>query len=109
MNNFIEIDLRNDSGKLFENFVYLKLKEKYPEINFWRTVKGSEIDFVYQENGLNIVEAKYKKLSAPKIEHSIKQAIKLLRPSKARIANLSLEKQIVVDGKEIEFVSWEKL
>lgn len=109
LNNFIEIDLRNDRGKLFENFVYLKLKEKYQEIYFWRTVKGSEIDFVYQENGLNVIEAKYKKFTAPKIEHSIKQAIKSLRPNKARIVNLNLEKKAIIDGKEIEFVSWEKM
>lgn len=109
LNNFIEVDIRDDRGKLFENFVYLKLKEKYQEIYFWRTVKGSEIDFVYQENGLNVVEAKYKKFAAPKIEHSIKQAIKSLRPNKTRIVNLNLEEKVIVDGKEIEFVSWEKI
>ncbi len=109
LNNFIEIDLRDDRGKLFENFIYLKLKEKYQEIFFWRAVKGSEIDFVYQENGLNIVEAKYKKFIAPKIEHSIKQAIKSLQPVKAKIANLNLEEKITVDGKGIEFVSWTKM
>lgn len=109
LNNFIELGLRGDCGKLFENFVYLKLKEKYQEIYFWRTVKGSEIDFVYQENGLNIVEAKYKNFSAPKIEYSIKQAIKSLKPSKTRIINLNLEEKIIIDKKEIEFASWKKM
>lgn len=109
LNNFIEIDLREDRGKLFENFVYLKLKENYQEIFFWRTVKGSEIDFVYQENGLNIIEAKYKKFTAPKTEHSIKQAIKSLQPNKAKIVNLNWNEKIIVDEKELEFVSWEKI
>ncbi|MBU4338959.1 ATP-binding protein [Patescibacteria group bacterium] len=109
LNNFIEVDLREDCGKLFENFVYLKLKEKYQEIFFWRTVKGSEVDFVYQEDGLNIIEAKYKKFTAPKTEHSIKQAIKLLQPNKAKIVNLNWNDKIIVGEKEIEFISWEKI
>lgn len=109
LNNFIEIDLRADSGRLFENFVYLKLKEKYQEVYFWRTIKGSEVDFIYQGNGLNIVEAKYKKFAAPKVERSVKQAIKLLQPSKIKIANLNLTEKITIDKKEIEFISWNKI
>ena len=109
LNNFIEIDLRNDCGRLFENFVYLKLKEKYQEIYFWRTIKGSEIDFVYQKNGLNIMEVKYKKFKEPKIKYSIKQAIKFLQPNKVEIANLNLIKKIVVDNQEIEFIDWKSI
>jgi len=109
LNNFIEIDLRDDRGRLFENFVYLILKEKYQEINFWRTIKGSEADFVYQEDGLNIVEAKYKKFKEPKIEHSIKQAVKYLQPNKVKIANLSLKKEIVINDQKIKFVDWKRL
>ena len=109
LNNFIEIDLRNDCGRLFENFVYLILKEKYQEINFWRTIKGSEVDFIYQKEGLNIIEAKYKKFAAPKIENSVKQAIKSLRPNKIKIVNLNLTKKEIFNEKEIEFVDWKKI
>ena len=109
LNNFIEIDLRDDCGRLFENFVYLILKEKYQEINFWRTIRGSEADFIYQENGLNIVEAKYKKFTAPKIERSIKQAIKSLHPNKIKIANLNLTKKEVFDEKEVGFIGWKNI
>ena len=109
LNNFIEIDLRNDCGRLFENFVYLILKEKYREINFWRTIKGSEVDFVYQKEGLNIMEVKYKKFIAPKIENSIKQVTKSLCPNKIKIANLNLTEKIIFNEKEIEFVDWKKI
>lgn len=109
LNNFIEIDLRDDRGRLFENFVYLVLKEKYQEINFWRTTKGSEVDFVYRENGLNVVEAKYKKFAAPRVEKSIKQAIKSLHPNKIKIANLNLTKKMIFDEKEVEFIDWKKI
>ncbi|MEA2065106.1 MAG: ATP-binding protein [Patescibacteria group bacterium] len=109
LNNFIETDLRDDCGRLFENFVYLGLKEKYQEINFWRTIRGSEVDFVYQKNGLNIMEAKYKKFKEPKIEHSIKQAIKSLQPNKIKIANLNLTKKAIFNEKEIEFINWKKI
>lgn len=109
LNNFIEINLRDDCGRLFENFVYLILKEKYQEINFWRTIKGSEVDFVYQKDGLNIVEAKYKKFKDPKIEHSIKQAIKSLQSNKIKIANLNLNKKVIFNKKEIEFIDWKEI
>ena len=62
------------------------------------------MDFVYQEEGLNIMEAKYKEFKEPEIEHSVKQAIKSLQPSKVRIANLSLKKEIVVNDQRIKFV-----
>ncbi len=109
LNNFIEIDLRDDNGRLFENFVYSILKEKYQEINFWRTIKGSEVDFIYQDKGLNIIEAKYKKFVAPKIERSIKQAIKSLELNKIKIANLNLTKKTIFNKKEIEFIDWKEI
>ena len=109
LNNFIEINLRNDSDKLFENFIYRVLKEKYQEIYFWRTIKGSEVDFVYQENGLNIIEAKYKKFAIPKAGQSIKQAIKSLQPNKIKIANLNLTKIMFIGKKKVEFIDWKKI
>jgi predicted AAA+ superfamily ATPase len=47
-NLFSPVDERLDKGKLIENFIFIRLREKYPygEINYWRTTDGNEVDFV---------------------------------------------------------------
>lgn len=46
--NFNPIAQRNDKGVLFENFVFRRFYDKYDEfdIQFWRTQKKHEIDFI---------------------------------------------------------------
>lgn len=46
-----------DFGKKMENIVFLELKRRYPnkEINYWKSKKDEEVDFVLRE-GLNINE-----------------------------------------------------
>lgn len=55
--NFNSIDLRNDVGQLFENFVFMeKIKrngydKKFLNYYFWRTYTGKEIDLIEEYNG----------------------------------------------------------
>lgn len=48
LNLFHPVDARLDKGELFENFIFLQLRNKYnsDEIRFWRTADGNEVDFV---------------------------------------------------------------
>ncbi|MFH0791718.1 MAG: ATP-binding protein [bacterium] len=57
INNFNDIELRNDLGALWENFLVLE-RLKYRRVNlvnasqyFWRTYDGTEIDLIEQEGG----------------------------------------------------------
>lgn len=54
LNNFQPADLRNDIGKLFENFVFTEIlaADHYGmnKLNFWRTTNQSEIDFIIQSD-----------------------------------------------------------
>lgn len=54
LNNFQEIDLRNDKWELFENFYFLELLNKdfywLNKINYWRTTNQTEIDFILQKD-----------------------------------------------------------
>lgn len=66
INNFNNLDIRNDVGQLWENFVIserLKTRNYYgPRANqyFWRTYKGSEIDLIEEREGkLYAYEAKW--------------------------------------------------
>lgn len=57
INNFNPLDLRNDVGALWENFLILE-RLKYRQVNFinaiqyfWRTYDGAKIDLVEQRKG----------------------------------------------------------
>ncbi len=74
--NFNQIDLRNDTGQLWENFIFMERikKQHYHEIMannyFWRTWNGEEIDFVEEREGkLFGYECKWadKKIKVPKL------------------------------------------
>lgn len=73
INNFENIDLRNDRGALFENYIVSEIYKAnvYGEYNFsmnyWRTKSGSEIDLVLSDNKKLIAcEIKYTKGSISK-------------------------------------------
>lgn len=48
INNYIDIHIRSDKGQLFENYIFLRLRQQYrdEEIKFWRTADQKEVDFV---------------------------------------------------------------
>lgn len=68
LNNFTGLDNRSDNGNLFENFVYLELKQNISQENvyFYRTIHKAEIDFVFEKNGVVYpLEVKYKNFNKP--------------------------------------------
>ena len=67
INQFNKIDLRNDIGQLWENFLFIERTKKlsykglHTDIYFWRTYAGNEIDFVEEKDGkINAFEAKWR-------------------------------------------------
>jgi len=63
LNNFTGINNRSDNGNLFENFIYLELRQSVSKENiyFYRTIHKAEIDFVFEKNGVVYpLEVKYK-------------------------------------------------
>ncbi|MGM0648695.1 MAG: ATP-binding protein [Bacteroidota bacterium] len=72
--NFNPLDLRNDKGALWENFLISErikqnhYKQKLARVYFWRTRKQQEIDFIEEEDGhLSAYEFKWseKKIKEP--------------------------------------------
>lgn len=63
INNFMNMNLRQDRGELLENYVYIRLRELYYEdsLHFWRTTGQNEIDFVVNDpiKGKNAFEVKF--------------------------------------------------
>lgn len=68
INNFLYVDQRDDTGRLWENFV-INERRKYLEYNrifassyFWRTYTGAELDYIeYRDAKLYGYEIKYSK------------------------------------------------
>lgn len=56
--NFTPIDLRPDLGTLWENYLLVERKKKmeytrkYPNMYFWRTYSGAELDYVEEKDGV---------------------------------------------------------
>lgn len=76
INNFSPLNLRNDEGMLWENFLFIERMKKQsyqgrqPNYYFWRTYDGQEIDMVEEKDGcLSGFEFKWgaKKAKLPKL------------------------------------------
>ena len=74
---FQDIEMRSDQGQVLENFVFCELikQMKIDTIWFYRTIAGSEVDFLLNHGGrLELVEVKYSKTRQhviPKIFRSL--------------------------------------
>jgi len=76
INNFTAIELRNDKGALWENFIiserrkYLSYHKIYANTYFWRTHAQQEIDYIEEREGnlfaFEFKWSKYKKSFIPK-------------------------------------------
>jgi len=77
LNNFNDLELRNDTGSLFENLFLTELlaNDHYMlnKINFWRTTNQTEIDFIVRgETVTEAIEVKWKGRTIPKTFATIK-------------------------------------
>lgn len=58
INDFRPIEIRNDSGAIFENFVINEFRKQneyqqvYANLYFWRTTDQKEIDLIIEKNGM---------------------------------------------------------
>jgi uncharacterized protein len=58
INDFRPIEIRNDKGNIFENFIINELRKQneysqiYANFYFWRSIDQKEIDLIIEKNGL---------------------------------------------------------
>jgi hypothetical protein len=109
INNFNKLDIREDKGFVFENFVYLILKEKLGgsyKINFWRTKAGAEVDFILFNDLKPIpVETKAKYFKKPAITQSIRSFINTYKPDIVFVINLNLNEEIKIGSCLVRFIN----
>ena len=87
INDFRTLDVRQDAGAIFENYIISELKKKYQKnsIYFWRNTDQQEVDFVLEKDGeLIAIEAKYNERKAAKLPNSFATTYK---PTKFEVVN----------------------
>lgn len=111
---FGKVGVGSDLGFLFQNFVYLILKERCrlgnTQIKFWRTKDRAEVDFVIDHVYRQLpVEVKYAKLKREKISRSFRSFIEKYKPERALVVNLTLEKEEKVGKTRVIFLPFYRL
>lgn len=77
LGRFDELNVRNDTGSLFENFFLMEMlaNDHYGmnKINFWRTTNQTEIDFIVKtERGQEAIEVRWKGRKMPRTFDTIR-------------------------------------
>ncbi len=99
INNFsIE---RSDIGAMYENLIYSEFLKKEIKLNFWRTKSGAEVDFVYNNEPIEIK-------SVPKIGKSLQSFIKKFSPKNAYVISKSTKETTTINGTKIQFIPFAK-
>jgi len=99
-------------GHLFENFVYLLLREDLIppwSLHFWRTQDKAEVDFVI-DTGKEIipVEVKRTKLTKPEVTRSFRSFLTKYQPKKSFIIHLGTEYIKNIEGVSVSFLPFHR-
>lgn len=102
--------LNMPSGFLFENFVFLLLKENLKSsssLHFWRTKDKAEVDFIIDMgNEVVPVEVKYSKLAKPEVTRSFRSFLIKYHPQRSYIVHLGERFEGDIDGYKVSFISF---
>ncbi|MCP8307949.1 MAG: ATP-binding protein [archaeon] len=107
IDNFNPLEKRTDSGALVENFVFLSLKNNFPEaiINYWRTIAKAEVDFVLKiKDEIIPIEVKYQSFKEPKVSKGLRSFIKSYKIKKAIVITKNFWSKIKINNTDILFI-----
>jgi len=112
---FGHLNTPSEFGELFEAFIhnFLKHRTQHTGLNvkYWRTKSQAEVDFVLTAgNKVELpVEAKYKRLSKPKVSKSLRSFIQKYNPEKAVVVNLELKETRHIEETQVKFIPYTTL
>ena len=111
---FGQIQSPGESGFLFENLLFLILKQKLrlknTNLNFWRTTDKAEVDFVVASGKTVIpIEVKYKQLKKARVPASLRSFVAKYNPGYGYVFNLSLNETVRIGETKILFLPFHKL
>lgn len=105
----------DDFGFVFQNLVYLILREKLrwssASIHFWRSRAKAEIDFVIKRGtSLIPIEVKFKDILKPSPPRALEGFVEKYRPACCLVVNKSLRATVDFHGTEVRFLTlWDLL
>jgi len=112
---FGNVQRPDDLGFVFQNLVYLILREKIRftggRIHFWRTTAKTEIDFIVDTGRAVIpIEVKFQNMDKPSVPRAFDSFITKYSPSHCLVVNKKLQATIRRHGTEVRFVTiWDLL
>jgi predicted AAA+ superfamily ATPase len=102
--NFNPPDLRDDAGRLAENFVFNQLRREEVPINFWRTTAKAEVDFVLRGEELVPIEVKFEAMKRPALSRSFHSFLKNYEPDRALVVTRDLWAEGQYGKTKVKFV-----
>ncbi len=105
---------RTDAGFIFQNVIFLLLKEKYKnsnaEIHYWRTKDKAEVDFVV-DMGMELlpIEVKFSSVHNDTVGRSLHNFIARYSPKESYIVNLSGYAETIVRTTKVRWIPWWEL
>jgi hypothetical protein len=107
LNNFNSLDIREDAGKLSENYVFNELKSIGTNsfISFWRTTAKTEVDFIlWDETKVVPVEVKFRSFKAEKITRSLHNFINTYQPKTAIVVTKDYWGEMELENTMVKFI-----
>lgn len=102
IDNFSDLDKRNDAGFLKENFAALELMRD-GKINYWRTKAGAEVDFILEKEGqLMPIEIK-SLLAKEKVSKSMASFTTKYKPANVIVFSNKLRGKQKFNGTAVHF------
>lgn len=92
-------------GEVFENGCFLRLKEKYEQIKFWRTKSGAEVDFIINDIP---VEVKMGIIKGDTIGKGLVSFILKYKPERVFIYAKNQETKFSKIGSEVRLIPYYK-
>lgn len=98
-----------DSGRLAETLVFLEIKRRYPEVYYWKSPDGYEVDFVVKEGQriAELIQVAWNVrdgFTQRREERSLQHAMEELDLSGGIILTEDEEKTVETGGKTIKYV-----
>lgn len=104
--NFNEIELRQDKGQIYENFILSTILNYELTPKFWNLRNEYEVDFILEGNNLIYgIEIK-SSLKDDTITHSMKKFIELYKPQELIILNEKQESIREIENTQIIFTNF---
>ncbi|OIN97784.1 hypothetical protein AUJ66_02180 [Candidatus Desantisbacteria bacterium CG1_02_38_46] len=101
IDDFKKMDARQDSGSLYENFIFTEFTKKNFNVKYWRTKSKAEVDFIINDKIPVEVKSNLNRLTIGK---PLLSFIEKYKPEEAFIFNRNIVEKIKVNNTKVRFL-----